>query len=110
MQNAISLSQQYKYFQEYISKLTKIAGRKNASFIIGDALYLIGTGTADFMQNYYLNPKIRQVYTTTDHYSSHLVDLFVKFIKVIKLFLLFFLFVCYIKKINFFFFFILSNN
>lgn len=110
MQNAISLSQQYKYFQEYISKLTKIAGRKNASFIIGDALYLIGTGTADFMQNYYLNPKIRQVYTTTDHYSSHLVDLFVKFIKVIKLFLLFFFYLSVTLKKSKIFFFILSNN
>lgn len=81
LNHAIPLSQQYKFFQEYISKLSSVVGRKNASFILGDALYLVGTGTADFLQNYYLNPDIGKVYSTPDQYSSHLAGLFVKFIK-----------------------------
>ncbi|CAI9114239.1 OLC1v1014911C1 [Oldenlandia corymbosa var. corymbosa] len=80
LNNALSISQQVKHFQEYIKKLERIAGPKNASLIIKDALYVIGFGTADFNQNYYINPAINKVYTP-DQYSSYLIGKFSSFIK-----------------------------
>lgn len=83
MQHAIPLSQQYQLFQEYISKLTSVAGSKKASSIIGGALYIVGAGSSDFLQNYYINPLLNKAYTP-DQYGSYIVGVFANFITVIN--------------------------
>lgn len=80
LNHAIPLSQQYQYFQEYISKLTSVAGSKKASSIISGALYIVGAGSSDFLQNYYVNPLINKAYTP-DQYGSYVVGIFTNFIK-----------------------------
>lgn len=70
-----------KYYNEYQSKLAAVAGKTKAAFIIKEALYLACFGTADFLQNYYVNPKINKVYTP-DQYSTYLVGKYTSFIKV----------------------------
>lgn len=77
---AISLSQQLKYFKEYQSKLEKVAGTNKSASIIGGALYMLGTGSGDFLQNYYFNPSLNKVYTP-GQYSSYLVGIFSNFVK-----------------------------
>lgn len=78
LSHAISLSQQVSYYKEYQGKLAKVAGSK-AQSIIKDALYIVGFGSSDFAQNYYVNPFLNKVYTP-DQYSSYLVGIFSNFI------------------------------
>ncbi|KAK1360221.1 GDSL esterase/lipase APG [Heracleum sosnowskyi] len=80
LRHAISLSQQMRYFKEYQSKLAAVTGSTKAAFIIKEALYLACFGTADFLQNYYVNPKINKIYTP-DQYSTYLVGKYSSFIK-----------------------------
>ncbi|XP_042515372.1 GDSL esterase/lipase APG-like [Macadamia integrifolia] len=80
LSHTISLAQQLQYYKEYQGKLTKVAGSKTAASIIKDALYLVGAGNSDFLQNYYVNPLINKVYTP-DQFSSFLVGIFSSFVK-----------------------------
>lgn len=80
MSHVIPLSQQLEYYKEYQSKLVKVAGSKQASSIISGALYVLGTGSSDFVQNYYINPYLNKFYTP-DEFSSFLVSIFTNFIK-----------------------------
>lgn len=81
LQHAISLSQQMRYYKEYQSKLAAVTGKRKAAFIIKEALHLACFGTADFLQNYYVNPKINKIYTP-HQYSTYLVGKYTRFIKV----------------------------
>ncbi|KAL2925024.1 GDSL esterase/lipase APG [Bienertia sinuspersici] len=72
LSHAIPLSQQLAYYKEYQGKLAKVAGSSKAKSIIKDALYIVGFGSSDFVQNYYVNPFINKLYTP-DQYSSYLV-------------------------------------
>lgn len=81
LQHAIPLSQQLEYYKEYRVKLAKVAGSKRAAAILKGALYLVGFGTADFLQNYYVNPSLKKLYTP-DQYSTYLATIFSSFIKV----------------------------
>lgn len=78
--HAIPLSQQLEYYKEYRVKLAKVAGSKRAAAILKGALYLVGFGTADFLQNYYVNPSLKKLYTP-DQYSAYLATIFSSFIK-----------------------------
>jgi len=79
-QHAIPLSQQLEYYKEYQSKLAKVAGSKQASSILSGALYLVSSGSSDFVQNYYINPYLNKFYSP-DEFSSFLVSIFTNFIK-----------------------------
>ncbi|CAH9052539.1 unnamed protein product [Cuscuta europaea] len=80
LSHAIPLSQQLQYFKEYQSKLVSVAGSTKASSIIKEALYVVGAGNSDFLQNYYINPYINKV-LSADQYGSYLVDIFSKFVQ-----------------------------
>ncbi|KDO38511.1 hypothetical protein CISIN_1g018227mg [Citrus sinensis] len=80
LNHAISLTQQLQYYREYQSKLAKVAGSKQSASIIKDAIYIVGSGSGDFLQNYYVNPLLNKVYTP-EQYSSMLVNIFSSFIK-----------------------------
>uniref|UniRef100_A0A0D9WLY1 GDSL esterase/lipase APG n=1 Tax=Leersia perrieri TaxID=77586 RepID=A0A0D9WLY1_9ORYZ len=81
MYDAITLTQQLKYYKEYQSKLAALVGRKNASAILSDALYIISTGTGDFLQNYYHNASLSRRYDV-DSYCNLLVGIFSGFANV----------------------------
>ncbi|CAA6666173.1 unnamed protein product [Spirodela intermedia] len=71
--HAIPLSQQLEFYKEYQSKLAPVA-RENTSTILSGALYIVSTGSSDFVQNYYINPWLNKLYspTTTPRSSSDL--------------------------------------
>lgn len=77
---AIPLSQQLEYYKEYQSKLKSVAGSGKATSILSGALYIIGAGSSDFIQNYYVNPYLNKFYSP-DEYSSFLVSIFSNFVK-----------------------------
>lgn len=79
LSHVIPLSQQLEYFKEYKGKLSSVAGSSKAASIVKDALYIIGSGNSDFLQNYYVNPFINK-HLTPDEYSSHLVGIFSDFV------------------------------
>ncbi|CAA2933420.1 GDSL esterase lipase APG [Olea europaea subsp. europaea] len=79
LNHAIPLSQQLQYYKEYQSKLSNVAGSNKAASILKEALYIVGAGSSDFLQNYYVNPFINKIYTP-DQYSSSLVAIFSSFI------------------------------
>nr|CAD1843120.1 unnamed protein product [Ananas comosus var. bracteatus] len=78
--HAIPLSQQLYYYKQYQSKLAKVAGYSQASSIISGALYIVSSGSSDFLQNYYINPYLYKMYTP-DQFSSILIGIYSKFIK-----------------------------
>ncbi|KAK1312877.1 GDSL esterase/lipase APG [Acorus calamus] len=78
--NVIPLSQQLAYYKEYQSKLAAVAGSAKAKSILKEAVYLVESGSTDFVQNYYINPFLYKVYSP-DEYSSFIVGLFTSFIK-----------------------------
>uniref|UniRef100_A0A0A9EMS3 Uncharacterized protein n=1 Tax=Arundo donax TaxID=35708 RepID=A0A0A9EMS3_ARUDO len=78
MYDAITLTQQLEYYKEYQSKLAAVAGRAKARSIISDALYVISTGTGDFLQNYYHNASLSARYDV-DRYCDLLVGIFSNF-------------------------------
>ncbi|VAH98082.1 unnamed protein product [Triticum turgidum subsp. durum] len=73
--DAITLSQQLKYYKEYRSKLAAVAGRRQARTILAEALYVVSTGTGDFIQNYYHNASLSARYDV-DRYCDLLVGIF----------------------------------
>ncbi|KAF7093569.1 hypothetical protein CFC21_095975 [Triticum aestivum] len=75
MYDAITLSQQLKYYKEYRSKLAAVAGRRQARTILAEALYVVSTGTGDFIQNYYHNASLSARYDV-DRYCDLLVGIF----------------------------------
>uniref|UniRef100_A0A2P2JFF7 Uncharacterized protein n=1 Tax=Rhizophora mucronata TaxID=61149 RepID=A0A2P2JFF7_RHIMU len=77
--HAIPLSQQLQ-FKEYQSKLVRVAGSNKSASIIKGALYILSTGSGDFLQNYYINPWLKSVYTP-DQYGSYLIGSFNSFVK-----------------------------
>ncbi|KAL6839641.1 hypothetical protein ACP4OV_030580 [Aristida adscensionis] len=78
MYDAITLTQQLRYYKEYQSKLAAVAGRAEAKAILAGALYVLSTGTGDFLQNYYHNASLSARYTV-DQYCDRLVGIFSNF-------------------------------
>lgn len=81
LQHTIPLSQQLKYFKEYQAKLVKIVGKSNASSIINGSVYLVNSGSSDFVQNYYINPLLYKVYTVKE-FSDIVIKSYATFIEV----------------------------
>ncbi|KAL2485615.1 GDSL-like Lipase/Acylhydrolase superfamily protein [Abeliophyllum distichum] len=78
--NTIPLSKQLEFYKDYQKKLVGVAGKSNASSIISGSVYLISSGSSDFVQNYYINPLLYKVYTT-DQFSDILLQSYTKFIQ-----------------------------
>ncbi|XVF46828.1 hypothetical protein PTKIN_Ptkin03bG0059300 [Pterospermum kingtungense] len=78
--HTLSLTKQLEYYKEYQKKLVAIAGKSNASSIISGGVYLISSGSSDFLQNYYINPLLYKAYTP-DQFSDILIESYAKFIQ-----------------------------
>ncbi|PON53407.1 Lipase [Parasponia andersonii] len=79
-QLAISLDKQLDYFKEFQALLVGMFGETNSSSILSDGLYIIGAGSSDFLQNYYINPLLR-VTNPFDQFSNILLQNFVVFVQ-----------------------------
>ncbi|XP_074583835.1 GDSL esterase/lipase At5g03810-like [Curcuma longa] len=79
---AVSLTQQLRYFKEYQAKVERIAGKAKATELFAGSVYVLSTGSSDFLQNYYINPLLRLVYST-DQFSDLLLQSFTKFVQTV---------------------------
>ncbi|GMH12650.1 hypothetical protein Nepgr_014491 [Nepenthes gracilis] len=77
--NTIPLSQQLGFFKEYQQKLEVIAGISNASSTITGGIYLISAGSSDFLQNYYINPLLYELYSPNE-FAGILLQFFSDFV------------------------------
>ncbi|KAH7444515.1 hypothetical protein KP509_02G080700 [Ceratopteris richardii] len=78
--NVLTMDQQLELFKEYKGKLASVVGVANASSIINGALYVISAGNSDFLQNYYINLRLRRLYTPIQ-FGQIVLDLQTKFIQ-----------------------------
>ncbi|CAN7037284.1 unnamed protein product, partial [Brassica rapa subsp. trilocularis] len=77
--NAITLNQQLKNYKEYKIKVTNMVGRDRANEIFSGAIYLLSTGSSDFLQSYYINPILNRIFTP-DRYSDRLMNFYSTFV------------------------------
>ncbi|XP_058764428.1 GDSL esterase/lipase At5g22810-like [Vicia villosa] len=78
--NALSLSKQLEFYKDYQKELEKIVGQSNASSIISGSVYFVVAGSGDFVQNYFISPILRTIYTP-DQFSDILIQCYFKFIQ-----------------------------
>ncbi|KAG0575959.1 hypothetical protein KC19_5G043800 [Ceratodon purpureus] len=64
--NVLPAFEQLKMFHSYQAKLVNLVGQDRASSIISQAMYLVSTGTNDFILNYLINPILRQQYSLAE--------------------------------------------
>ncbi|KAG1347505.1 hypothetical protein COCNU_06G013340 [Cocos nucifera] len=79
---AISLNQQLRNYQDYQSKVERIAGRANATALFSGSIYVVSAGASDFVQNYYINPVVNRAYTP-DRFADLVVQNFNTFIEAL---------------------------
>jgi hypothetical protein len=80
-QGAVPLSQQLRNFKEYLIKVKAIAGEENTTELIRESIYLVSTGSSDYVQNYYINPLVNK-FRTPDQFADVLLQSFESFVKV----------------------------
>ncbi|XP_047341270.1 GDSL esterase/lipase APG-like [Impatiens glandulifera] len=80
LNNAITIYEQLDLYKEYMEKLIEVSGDEKAISIIKDGLYIVSFGSSDFLQNYYINPLLNQLYSP-DQYGSYLINIFSDFIQ-----------------------------
>lgn len=78
--NVLTMNQQLELFKEYKTQLAKIVGSTNATNTVNEALYVVSAGNSDFLQNYYINLRLRRLYTPAQ-FSQIVLDLQTKFIQ-----------------------------
>ncbi|KAI3724496.1 hypothetical protein L2E82_36276 [Cichorium intybus] len=82
LSNVMPLSVQLKMFKQYIGKLKRNIGEKDATDIITNSVFLVSAGTNDFLVNYFTFP-IRRLQYDVPAYSNKLVKLAKSFIQEI---------------------------
>ncbi|KAI4305946.1 hypothetical protein L6164_029271 [Bauhinia variegata] len=76
----IPLWKEVEYYKEYQSKLRAYLGEEKANGIIREALYLVSSGTNDFLENYYSLPE-RQLEFTIQEYEDFIIGLAENFLR-----------------------------
>ncbi|XP_026453032.1 GDSL esterase/lipase At4g26790-like [Papaver somniferum] len=77
--SVIPLWKEVEYFKDYKTRLATLLGRKAATEVIGDAVYIISIGTNDFAINYFALPD-RSLHFTLEEYESFLIGIANNFI------------------------------
>jgi hypothetical protein len=75
------MNQQLDLFSEYKERLAEIVGPTNASSIINGSLYVVSAGSSDFLQNYFINLRLKKIYSVTQ-FSQIVLERQTKFIQV----------------------------
>ncbi|GLJ48779.1 hypothetical protein SUGI_1028570 [Cryptomeria japonica] len=78
--NVIPMWKEIEYFKEYQLLLKQMFGEQRASNVINKALYLISTGSNDFIENFLQIP-IRRLQFSPSEYVDFLIDIADSFIK-----------------------------
>ncbi|MCL7028588.1 hypothetical protein MKW94_025914 [Papaver nudicaule] len=73
--SVIPLSEELKYFKEYLKKLTSFLGKHNAVKRARESLYFISIGTNDFVENYFTMPTGRSCQFTIGEYENFLLGI-----------------------------------
>ncbi|KAM0037729.1 putative triacylglycerol lipase [Helianthus debilis subsp. tardiflorus] len=60
---AISLPRQLLYYQEWQNQVVGMVGNERAKAIFSSGIHILSAGTSDFLQNYYINPALKKLYT-----------------------------------------------
>ncbi|KAG5585906.1 hypothetical protein H5410_046340 [Solanum commersonii] len=76
----IPMSDQIKYFEQYIQKLQLIIGEEKAQKLVSGALVVVSAGTNDFIFNFYDIPTRRHQYNITG-YQDFLQSLLQNFVE-----------------------------
>ncbi|KAH9302864.1 hypothetical protein KI387_014447 [Taxus chinensis] len=76
----ISLGKQLENFRHYRVQLANITGQETASKIVAEALFLISTGSNDFVNNYYVNPLMAKKYSLAE-YQDYLLQSLHEFVQ-----------------------------
>jgi hypothetical protein len=75
------LTRQLSYYRDYQMKVVNMAGQARANDIFSGAIHLLSAGSSDFIQNYYINPVLRGLYSV-DRFSDLLMSSYSSFIQV----------------------------
>jgi len=70
--NVKGMNAQLEWFKDYYQQVLSLAGEQNGEDIITNALYVIGTGSNDYVNNYFLNPFLMANYSL-DQYQTFLL-------------------------------------
>ncbi|KAK9055009.1 hypothetical protein SSX86_026088 [Deinandra increscens subsp. villosa] len=60
---AISLRRQVKYYQDWQNGVINMVGDERANAIFSGGIHILSTGSSDFLQNYYISPVLKKLYT-----------------------------------------------
>ncbi|XP_051130968.1 GDSL esterase/lipase At5g03820 [Andrographis paniculata] len=77
---AMTLTQQLSYYKEWQRRVAKSVGAAKANDIFSGGIHLISAGSSDFIQNYYINPLLNNVYTP-EQFSNLLLKSYSNFIQ-----------------------------
>jgi len=80
------MNAQLEWFKDYYQQVVSLAGEQNGDDIIRTALYAIGTGTNDYLNNYFFNPVLMANYSL-DQYQAFLLGNAKGYIQVCSRFL-----------------------
>ncbi|KAJ7263697.1 hypothetical protein O6H91_21G035300 [Diphasiastrum complanatum] len=80
--NVVSLTGQLKWYQDYLSTLSETVGKENASSIISKAVFILSTGSNDYVNNYYINLDLQKQYNL-DQYQAILLSSYKSFVQEI---------------------------
>ncbi|KAG0630020.1 hypothetical protein M758_1G148100 [Ceratodon purpureus] len=78
--NVKGLTTQFSWFKNWKSEVVSLVGQEKGNYIVGKALYVISTGSNDWVNNYYINLELMNKYST-DTYTTFLIDLVGSYVK-----------------------------
>lgn len=81
VQNVKGLTTQFSWFKNWKNEVVSLVGQEKGNYIVGKALYVISTGSNDWVNNYYINLELMNKYST-DTYTTFLIDLVGSYVKV----------------------------
>eukprot|EP01018_Ginkgo_biloba_P019044 Gb_02374 [translate_table: standard] len=81
--NVLSLGAQLEMYKRYQKDLVSVVGAANASRILSEAIYVISTGSNDYLQSYYLNVFLRLEYNRRQ-FRNYLLNVLSDFLKELR--------------------------
>ncbi|MCO5594473.1 hypothetical protein L7F22_048503 [Adiantum nelumboides] len=79
--NALPLRKQVVHFRAYRQRLVQEIGEGDAKEVLGKAIFIISTGSNDYLNNYFVNPYLRSKYNLPQ-FQTFILGLCAQLIKV----------------------------
>ncbi|KAJ9555742.1 hypothetical protein OSB04_010356 [Centaurea solstitialis] len=80
LHQAISLPQQLSYYRHWQKQVVAMVGDDKAETIFSRGIHILSAGSSDFLQNYYINPFLNQLYTSAQ-FSDVLMKSYYHFVQ-----------------------------